>query len=219
MALEVFWGSGSPFAWRVLLTLEVKQLPYESRLLEFSKKQHKSPDFLRLNPRGKVPVLKDGDFVVYESLAIMKYLDDKYPAVRLFGGDPESSARIMMSVCECASYIEQPTENVVRPIFARAATEQREAIMSAANTLRDEYALLNAKLTGRQWLVGDSVTAADVVLYPQAAILLRALGKDEAASLGLKLAPFADYVPAVAQWMRAVEALPGFERTYPPHWR
>lgn len=219
MTLEVFWGSGSPFAWRVLLTLEVKQLPYESRLLEFSKKQHKSPDFLRLNPRGKVPVLKDGDFVVYESLAIMKYLDDKYPAVRLFGGDPESSARIMMSVCECASYIEQPTENVVRPIFARAATEQREAIMSAANTLRDEYALLNAKLTGRQWLVGDSVTAADVVLYPQAAILLRALGKDEAASLGLKLAPFADYFPAVAQWMRAVEALPGFERTYPPHWR
>jgi glutathione S-transferase len=219
MALEVFWGSGSPFAWRVLLTLEVKQLPYESRLLEFSKKQHKSPEFLRLNPRGKVPVLKDGDFVVYESLAIMKYLDDKYPALRIFGEDPETSARIMMGVCECASYIEQPTEDVVRPIFARGAAEQREAIMSAANTLRDEYALLNAKLTGRQWLVGGSVTAADIVLYPQAAILLRALGKDEAASLDLKLAPFGDYFPAVAQWMRAVEALPGFERTYPPHWR
>ncbi len=206
MALEVFWGSGSPFAWRVLLTLEVKRLPYESRLLEFSRKQHKSPEFLRLNPRGKVPV-------------IMKYLDDKYPAVRIFGEDPETSARIMMSVCECASYIEQPTENLVRPIFARAAAEQRDAVIGAANTLRDEYALLNAWLTARQWLVGDSVTAADIVLYPQAAILLRALGKDEAAPLGLKLAPFADYFPAVGQWMRAVEALPGFERTYPPHWR
>jgi len=40
MALEVYWGSGSPFAWRVLLTLEVKRLDYESELLEFSKGDH-----------------------------------------------------------------------------------------------------------------------------------------------------------------------------------
>ncbi len=219
MALEVFWGSGSPFAWRVLLALEVKRLPYDSRLIQFSKREHKSPEFLRLNPRGKVPVLKDGEFVVYESLAIMKYLDDKYPAVRIFGEDPETSARIMMSVCECESYIEDPTEEVVRPIFSGNAVEQRDAIVSAANSLRDEYALLNAKLTGRQWLVGEAVTAADIVLYPQAAILMRALGKDAAAALDLKLAPLVDYFPAVSQWMRGVEALPGYDRTYPPHWR
>ena len=41
MALEVFWGSGSPFSWRVLLALEYKRVPYESRLLQFAKKEHK----------------------------------------------------------------------------------------------------------------------------------------------------------------------------------
>ena len=60
MALELYWGSGSPFAWRVMLSLEVKRLSYESKLLEFSKGEHKSAGFLKLNPRGKVPVLKDG---------------------------------------------------------------------------------------------------------------------------------------------------------------
>ncbi|MGQ0657219.1 MAG: glutathione S-transferase family protein [Chromatiales bacterium] len=82
MTLEVYWGSGSPFAWRALLALEVKRLQYVSHQLQFSRQEHKSPEFLRLNPRGKVPVLKDGDFVVYESLAIMKYLDDKYAEPR-----------------------------------------------------------------------------------------------------------------------------------------
>ena len=75
MAIELYWGSGSPFAWRVMLMLEVKRLPYHSKLLEFSKDEHKAPAYLKLNPRGKVPTLKDGDYVLYESLAIMSYLD------------------------------------------------------------------------------------------------------------------------------------------------
>jgi hypothetical protein len=91
MAIELYWGSGSPFAWRVMLTLEVKGLLYESKLLEFSKGDHKTPPILQLNPRGKVPTLKDGDFVVYESLAIMSYLDRKYPATPLFGTTAEET--------------------------------------------------------------------------------------------------------------------------------
>ena len=79
MAIEVFWGSGSPFAWRVLLALEFKKLPYVPHLLQFSKQEHKSPQMLALNPRGRVPVLKDGDYVCFESLAILYYLDLKYP--------------------------------------------------------------------------------------------------------------------------------------------
>jgi glutathione S-transferase len=71
MALEVYWASGSPFAWRVLLTLAVKRLPYQSRLLSFAKGENKSAEYLAMNPRGKVPTLKDGDFALYESLAIM----------------------------------------------------------------------------------------------------------------------------------------------------
>src|SRR5438105_13127603 len=69
MALEIFWGSGSPFSWRVLLGAEIKGLTYESRLLEFSKGHMKTLDFLQMNPRARVPVIRDAGFVVYEALA------------------------------------------------------------------------------------------------------------------------------------------------------
>jgi Glutathione S-transferase, N-terminal domain len=54
MAIELFWGSGSPYSWRVLLALEFKRLRYESRLLDLSKLEHRSADMLKLNPRGRV---------------------------------------------------------------------------------------------------------------------------------------------------------------------
>jgi glutathione S-transferase len=85
MALELYWGSGSPFAWRVMLTLEVKRQAYQSTLLEFSRGDHKAAGFLKLNPRGKVPVLKDDDFVLNESLAIMAYLDRNIASRRCSG--------------------------------------------------------------------------------------------------------------------------------------
>ena len=58
--LEVFWGSGSQPSWRVLLALEVKGLPYKSHLISFSAGEHKTPEFLRMNPRHRVPVFIAG---------------------------------------------------------------------------------------------------------------------------------------------------------------
>ena len=79
MAIDVYWGSGSPYSWRVLLALEYKRLPWNSHLLEFSRQEHKSPQLLALNFRGRLPVIKDGDYVVFESLAVLFYLDRQYP--------------------------------------------------------------------------------------------------------------------------------------------
>src|SRR5512145_1540115 len=106
MSLEVYWGSGSPYAWRVLLALEIKRTPYASRLIEFSKKQHKAPEFLALNPRGKVPVLKDGDFALSESLAIVAYLDRKFPEPPLFGRTAAETGLIWKSISEALHYLE-----------------------------------------------------------------------------------------------------------------
>jgi glutathione S-transferase len=83
-----------------MLALEVKGLAYESKLLEFSKDEHKTPSYLKLNPRGKVPTLKDGDFVIYESVAIMAYLDRKYPDPPLFGETPEETGLICRALAE-----------------------------------------------------------------------------------------------------------------------
>ena len=91
MAIELYWGSGSPFGLAGDADIEVERLKYESKLLEFSKGEHQSPAYLQLNPRGKVPSLKDGDFVLYESLAIMNYLDRKCADPPLFGQTAEET--------------------------------------------------------------------------------------------------------------------------------
>src|ERR1700721_2064889 len=68
---STYRAGGTPFSWRVLLALEHKGLPYESQLLHFDKQEHQSPPMLKMNPRGRLPVLKDGDYVVFESVAVL----------------------------------------------------------------------------------------------------------------------------------------------------
>src|SRR4051794_24977520 len=106
--LEFFWGSGSQPAWAAMLTLEVKRAPYTSRLLSFSAGEHKSPEFLRLNPRHKVPVLRDGEIVLNESIAIMAYLDRKFPEPTLFGRDAAETGYVWRAISEFLSYLMPP---------------------------------------------------------------------------------------------------------------
>jgi len=117
MALEIYWGSGSPYSWRVLLALEYKRLAYDSHQLQFSKQEHKSPQMLRMNPRGRVPVLKDGDYIVFESLACLQYLDRKYPEHPLFGTSAEEAGTIMRVICEYQAYAEQYVTQIVSAVF------------------------------------------------------------------------------------------------------
>lgn len=219
MALEVYWGSGSPFAWRVMLTLEVKRLPYESKLLEFSKEDHKSPAYLKLNPRGKVPTLKDGDFVLYESLAIMAYLDRKYPDPPIFGRTLQETGLIWRAISETESYLVAAGTKVIVPIFFGKGLEKTDEIQAAAAAIRDELKRLDTALAGSVWLVGSSISAADIALFPLIQLLLRAASKDAAKPLNLGFSPLGQTYPNIAAWVKRVEAIPGYEKTYPPHWK
>jgi glutathione S-transferase len=73
MALTLYYGSGSPYAWRAQLALEHKALPYDLKVLSFSAGDTRKPEFIALNPRHQVPTIVDGDFVLYESNAIVEY--------------------------------------------------------------------------------------------------------------------------------------------------
>src|SRR3569833_2553836 len=119
MAIDVYWGSGSPYSWRVLLALEYKRLAYTSHVLQFSKQEHQSPQMLALNWRGKVPVLKDGDYVCFESLAVLYYLDLKYPEPPIFGRTPEEAGVIMRVICEYQAYIEPHLITILNAVFGK----------------------------------------------------------------------------------------------------
>jgi glutathione S-transferase len=104
--LKVFWAQ-APFAYRVLLYLEARRIPYESNMISFDKKEQKSPQFIRMNPRGKVPTIADGDIYVYESMAIIDYLEHKFTDLKkypsLVGNDLRQRANIMVKANEVHS--------------------------------------------------------------------------------------------------------------------
>ncbi|HEV3285449.1 MAG TPA: glutathione S-transferase family protein [Steroidobacteraceae bacterium] len=219
MAIEVYWGSGSPFAWRVLLALEYKRLPYVSHLLQFSKQEHKSPQMLALNPRGRVPVLKDGDYVCFESLAILYYLDLKYPQPPIFGRTPEEAGTIMRVICEYQAYIEPRLTSILRAIQFGAADLGSDEITAAMHAVASEARTIEGRLSKSEWIVGDSCSAVDMVIFPGIQLLRRALEKPQAAALSSRFMPVEVNYPALGRWLARVAALPGYERTYPPHWR
>lgn len=218
MALELYWGSGSPFAWRVMLALELKGLAYEPTLLEFSKGEHKADAYLKINPRGKVPTLKDGDFVLYESVAILAYLDRKYPTPSLFGTTPEEGGLIWRAIMEC-EYLISAGDKVIRPIFFGKGLEKIDEIQQGGEGIRAELAQLDQQLKDHNWLVGGQISAADIAVFPLVQLCRRAAEKEVAQQFNLRLLPLADTYPNVARWVARIESLPFYDRTYPPHWR
>jgi glutathione S-transferase len=219
MAITLYWGSGSPFSWRVMLALQYKNLPYDSQLLHFDKQEHQSPHMLKLNPRGRVPVLKDGDYVVFESVAILYYLDLKYPQPPIFGLSPEEAGVIMRVICEFQAYAEPSLQRIVEAIFADKVAEDIDALTDAMHAVAREARTIEGRLSKEQWIVGASFTALDMVIFPWIQLLRRALNKPAAAELGARFLPMERNYPALARWIERIESLPGYQKTYPPHWR
>jgi glutathione S-transferase len=222
MTIELYWGSGSPFSWRVLLALEYKRLQYANHLLQFSKQEHKSPQMLSLNFRGRVPVLKDGDYVVFESLAVLFYLDRKYPEPPLFGRTPEESGVIMRVICEYQSYAEEHVMKLVNAFFTRApgkAPPKPDELADAMHRVASEARSIEARLAKSDWVVGETLSAADLIIFPSLQILLRALAKPEARDLSSRFLPLDVNYPALSRWVARIEALPGYAKTFPPHWK
>ena len=222
MAIDVYWGSGSPFSWRVLLALEHKRLHYTNHLLQFSKQEHQSPQMLSLNFRGRVPVLKDGDYVVFESLAVLFYLDRKYPTpAPLFGNSPEEAGVVMRVICEYQAYAEEHVMKIVSAFLVHTPghTVESEELAESMHVVAREARSIEARLASADWVVGERISAADIVIFPSLQLLLRALGKPAARDLSSRFLPLEVNYPALSRWIARIQTLPGYEKTYPPHWR
>ena len=218
MSLEIYWGAGSPYAWRVLLAAEIKGIPYTSHLLEFSKGDLKSPAFLAINPRGKVPAIKDGDFTLSESLAILAYLDRKHPDVPLFGRTAEHAGLISLAIAEFESYVRDNASITNRWMFGDKP--KTPDIDEARTKLLAELQRFDARLgAGGPWLVGPTPTAADIVWFTAMRTFVRAGVRNEPRATELGLFPLAELFPNIGAWIARIEALPNYARTFPPHWR
>ncbi|MDH3379744.1 MAG: glutathione S-transferase family protein [Gammaproteobacteria bacterium] len=218
MPYEIYWGSGNPYSWCVLLALEYKRLKYKSRLLEFSKREHLAPEILVMNPRGQLPILKDGDYVVYESIAILAYLDNKDPGVPLFGSTAEEAGRIWQSVFEIENYLRDKILGIVHPIFFDDIDDNIDSIEKSACYVRAELRILDSLLGKSEYLTSSKISAADIILYPLLRTLKRALEFDSAEKLDLVLSDISKEYPNLIKWMMLIESVPGYKNTFPPNW-
>ena len=214
MAIKFYYGSGSPYAWRVWLALEHKALPYELKVLSFSAGDLRKPEFLALNPRHKVPVIVDDGFVLYESAAILEYLEDAYPDAggRLFPGEVQARARTRRLIREADEYLARALEAMLDEILVKPAAEwDSAAIAKARDGFAAELVYFDCELGG-DFLDGE-ISAADFTLYPLIALALRMELKKK--DLGLRAA----IGPGLSAWMARMEALPYYPKTIPPHWQ
>lgn len=213
MALTFYYGSGSPYAWRVWLALEHKTIAYEFKMVSFSGGDLTKPDFLKLNPRHKVPVIVEGDFSLYESAAILEYLDEQYSsAKKLFPGSARQRAGIRRMVREADEYLAHAMDRLVgQVLFTKQEKWDLQGIAASREAFHKELEMFEARLGG-DWFAGD-LSAADFTLYPIIALCLRIEKKkpdlDVHAMIG----------PNIAAWMKRFEALPYYDKTYPPHWK
>jgi len=173
MALTFYNASGSPYGWRVWLALEHKGLPYELKMLSFDKGDLKTPEFRALNPRGRVPVIVDDGFALFESAAIVEFLEDKQPGEpRLFSANLRERALQRRRVREADQYVAELLERLVDAVLF-TAPEQRspELIAHICTDLGKELTVWEAALIG-DYLAG-TLSAADFTLYPEIALVLR----------------------------------------------
>lgn len=219
MSLEVYWISGSPYCWSVLLLLEYKGVEYTSKLLSADRQEHKAPEFLQMNPRGSVPVIRDADVIVYESLAILMYLEKKFGAKPLFGETANEVAKIWQAISEFNSYILDPMYHMASMVFRQTALQKQMEFMRLSDEVKPELDRLNRVLSTTAYMAGDTLSGADIICYPRFTHFLLALTEPEVLNLEHGLLPFKQQYPAISNWLARIENIQGYENTYPPHWR
>jgi glutathione S-transferase len=149
---------------RVLWTLRELEAEFEFVNVDPGKGELRSPEFLAVNPAGKLPALVDGDFALTESVAICLYLAEKYPGKGLLPGDLRARAEVYRWLLFTATELEQPLWRMTRhavlyPPEKRLAAE----IPIARQDFLEMAAVMETHMDGRQFLVGDDLTVADIV--------------------------------------------------------
>lgn len=213
MSLTFYFGSGSPFAWKVWLALEHKGIPFEAKRLSFDNDDTKSPAFLAVNPRGRVPAIVDDGFALWESSAIIEYLEERYPERPLLPKSIQARATVRRIVNEADNYLSAASSELVeQAVYLTAAERVAEKTAVAKKGMMEELTRLEKCLTG-DFLVGD-IGLADYAAYPYVRMAQRA--EDRSPGLGVARA---DMPKSISAWMSRIETLPYFERTIPPHWK
>ena len=149
---------------RVRWTLQELGVDFEAITVNLIAGEHRRPDFLAINPAGKLPVLADGDFVLTESVAIVLYLAEKYADQGLLPADLRQRAEAYRWLLFAATELEQPLWRISRHTSLYPQDKRLPAeVPLARQDFCDMASVLEKHLAGRSFVAGDRVSVADFV--------------------------------------------------------
>ena len=183
--------SGNAYKPRLLLTL--LDVPFDTVAIDLAKREQKEPRYLKLNPRGQVPVLEDGDKIFWGSTAALVYIARKHGGEKWLPTDPEAIAEVMQWLELAQNEIHYGLQ------FARAIKNMgRPGNLEECRAYgRTALRVLDGHLANREWLALGRITIADIACFPYIA-----MAPDADISL--------DEYTAVTAWIGHIKALPGY---------
>jgi glutathione S-transferase len=204
--MKLYGFPASPNTWKVRAVVARLGLPVQDVLVDLSKREQRAPDYLTLNPTGRTPTLVDGDFVLWESTAIMHYLAGQKPNT-LWPSDLRMQAEIVRwqswylqhwsgSACSPLTF-----ERFVKTFFNMGPPDAA-VVAKATDAFHREAAVLERHLASRSYLVGGDPTLADFNLVS---------GLVYAAQSEF---PLGDY-PQIREWSARILGLPAWRETAP----
>lgn len=158
------YGMGPTRSLRARWALQELDAEFEFVPINLLAGENRHPDFLRLNPTGKLPVLVDGDLVLTESAAIVMYLAEKYGAQGLMPADLSERAQVYRWSMFAVTELEQPLWRIARHSFVYPEEKRLpEDIVLAKEDFVSMAAILDRHMDGREFIVGDTISVADCV--------------------------------------------------------
>jgi glutathione S-transferase len=184
-----------PFCQKVRVVLAEKDLEYERVHVDLYKGEQRSPEFLKLNPYGKVPVLIDEDVVIYDSTIINEYLDEEYPNPPMMPEDSAGRGRVRLLEDFADNSFTPPAGLVMADLHKPEGERDTERVRRYQGEIVRVLARLEAALDGKEYLVGD-FSLADVSFVPRVLVL---------GQLGIELDP---RLQNVAAWIARLRERP-----------
>ena len=165
--LKLYHNPRSTYSRRVLMSLLEKSIPYEPVIVDMATKAHKTPEYLTKNPYGRVPVIDDGGFILYESTAILNYLETTHPTPALVPSDAKGRAVVDMYMKLCDIEMGVHVGAIIFPKrFLKKERWNIEAMDAAKAAIEAHLEILRTQLAGKTYLVGERFSLADLVYLP-----------------------------------------------------
>jgi glutathione S-transferase len=157
----------STYSRRVRIALIEKRIPAQLVEVDMAAGAHRQPAYLALNPYGRVPTLEEDGFLLYESTAILEYLEATHPDPALVPDDARGRALVAMHTKLCDLQLARQTGIIIFPKrFLPKERWDQAAMAQAKKEIERHLAIVDRQLAGREWMVGDRYGLVEVCYTP-----------------------------------------------------